>query len=255
MEAAAKTDIGVARRSNQDSFGSDGELGLYVVCDGMGGVAGGEIASSLAVGTFLETARQELASARGGSVQATRVALQRAVAAANRAVVARAGWDTRYRGMGTTLVAARVVGEALTIINVGDSRGYLFRDGKAEQLTEDHSYVAEQVRRGLMTTAQAKTSSLQAVITRAIGTEADVRPDIYTATLQSGDTLLLTSDGLTRHVAQEELAEISAAAREQTPEEVCQRLIDLANQCGGLDNITCIVVRVLANGAEWRTAL
>jgi serine/threonine protein phosphatase PrpC len=245
-EAAAATDIGLERRSNQDKFGFDCELDLYVVCDGMGGAAGGEIASSIAVETFLGTVQKELAPPRSSSVRNTCVALQRAVAAANRAVLARASWDTRYRGMGTTLVAARVAGDTLILVNIGDSRAYLFRQGHIVQMTEDHSYVAEQVRLGLMTAAEAEASSLQSVITRAIGVELDVRPDLYTVTLKPGDTLLLTSDGLLRHVDQVELAQIVPNLL-QPPDEVCQKLIDLANQRGGMDNSTCIVVRAVSD--------
>lgn len=245
VQTAAKTDIGKVRRSNQDSLGSDDECGLYVVCDGMGGAAGGELASSIAVEAFLSTARQELLPLRSLGAHVIRVALQRAAASANRAVGARAAWDTRYRGMGCTLVAASISGAGMTILNVGDSRAYLFRYGGVLQLTEDHSLVAEQVRLGRMSTAQAERSSLQSIITRAIGIDADVHPDLYTQALQAGDTLLLTSDGLTRHVQQEELCCVVAESGAQPLDEVCQKLIDLANQRGGSDNITCMMIRVL----------
>jgi serine/threonine protein phosphatase PrpC len=241
LEAAALTHTGLARANNQDTFGMDRDLGLYIVCDGMGGAAGGEIASKLAVDTFLAIAQQEL-----HSCAETSLVLARAVAAANRAVVERARWDTRYRGMGTTLVAARLCEHNLTLINVGDSRAYLFRQGQASQLTHDHSLVAERVRASLMTQAEADTSSLQSVITRAIGAEPDVHPDIFQPVLQSGDTLLLCSDGLTRHVPPEELAATLAATSNQTPEAACQQLIALANHRGGQDNITCIVLRFTA---------
>jgi serine/threonine protein phosphatase PrpC len=240
-EAAARTDVGLMRKNNQDSFGRLDELGLYVVCDGMGGAAGGEIASSLAVDTFLAIARQELDSL-DGHMDCDCVALTRAVAAANRAVVVRAGWDICYRGMGTTLVGARLNGDKLTVIHVGDSRAYLLRDGRAVPLTQDHSHVAEQMRLGLMTAEEAERSSMRSVITRAIGAEADVQADLHQATLVAGDKVLLTSDGLIRHVADEEIAEaISSSA---TGNEACERLIALARQRGGSDNITCIVLHV-----------
>lgn len=243
LEVAAQTDIGLVRRNNQDNFGSDEALGLYVVCDGMGGAAGGDIASGIAVETFLAVARQELEKLKDANAECTRFALKRASAAANRAVLARANYDIALRGMGSTLVAARLAGDAVTVLNVGDSRAYLFHDGHAVQLTQDHSYVAEQVRRGLMTVAQAERSSLQSVITRAIGADADVSPDLYEAILHPGDTLLLTTDGLTRHVTQRELEEIV----EQTPllatQKVCDRMIQLAKSRGGSDNITCILIR------------
>jgi len=242
LEAAARSHAGLVRVSNQDSFGVDAELGLYVVCDGMGGAAGGEIASLLAVETFLAIARQEIQSSPLFNGAVSSVALQRAVAAANRAVIARAQWDIVYRGMGSTLVAARLKGDKLSVINVGDSRAYLIRDGHATQLTEDHSFVAESVRRGMMAAAEAETSPLQSVITRAIGAEPDVRPDLFEVPLQPGDALLLTSDGLTRHVHPHELAEVLSYA--STADHACDLLLDLANRRGGSDNITCIVVRV-----------
>ena len=234
LEPAAATHIGLVRATNQDSYGMDRDLGLYVVCDGMGGAAGGEIASHLAVETFLAIARQELHSGTP-----TGDALHRAVAAANRAVIARAQWDTRYRGMGSTLVAARIFYSHLTLINVGDSRAYIMRNGEPIQLTHDHSVVAERVRAGLMTPAEAETSAMQSVITRAIGAEQDVHPDLYEVTLHSEDTLLLASDGLTRSVQLQEIAGILANYAAQ---EACEQLIALANLHGGQDNITCIVI-------------
>jgi len=237
VEAAAATNIGLVRSNNQDSFGMDEDLGLYVVCDGMGGAAGGEIASQLAVETFLAIARQELQSGTH-----TADALHRAVAAANRAVTARAQWDTRFRGMGSTLVAARIFYNHLTIINVGDSRAYLIRNGDPTQLTQitmDHSVVAERVRSGLMTPDEAERSSLQSVITRAIGAEPDVHPDLYEVTLESTDTLLLASDGLTRSVPPQEIA---ATIANNPSSAACEQLIALANEHGGSDNITCIVI-------------
>lgn len=245
---AAGTDVGIVRHDNQDSFGTDPELRLYIVCDGMGGAAGGDIASDLAVRTFLAIARQEIevSEIRGNvaCLESTRLALRRAVAAANRAVIARGEWDTCYRGMGSTLVGARLTGDRLTVINVGDSRAYLVRGGHAVQLTEDHSYVAECVRLGLMSAAEA-SSSMQSVITRAIGVEADVRPDLYEANVELGDILLLASDGLTRHLSTMEIGEVLAST--EAAEEACTRLIELANQRGGSDNITCIVVRMDAS--------
>jgi protein phosphatase len=247
LEVAAQSDVGLVRRSNQDNFGSDEDFGLYVVCDGMGGAAGGDVASDISVQTFLTVARQELEKLHDANAECTRCALQRAAAAANRAVLARANHDISLRGMGSTLVAARLYGESVTVINVGDSRAYLFQDGQAVQITQDHSYVAEQVRHGRMTEAQAERSNLQSVITRAIGADVDVAPDLYEATLQPGSTLLLTSDGLTRHVTQDELVGIVAATVLHPAHTVCEQLIQLAKSRGGSDNITCIVIRGAAS--------
>jgi serine/threonine protein phosphatase PrpC len=246
VEAAARTDVGLVRHENQDSYGTDAELSLYVVGDGMGGAAGGSVASDLAVRTFLAIARQEIEAAynqgNSESAEVSRESLRRAVAAANRAVIERARWDTCYRGMGSTLVGARLTGDRLTLINVGDSRAYLVRDRLAMQLTEDHSFVAERVRLGMMSVAEARSSSMRSVITRAIGVDVDVQPDLYEASLLAGDAVLLVSDGLTRHLSPAEMGE--AVGLSANAEQACARLISCANERGGSDNITCIVVRI-----------
>ena len=241
-KAAAKSDVGLVRRNNQDSFGIDEDLGLYVVCDGMGGLAGGEIASNLAVQTFLSTARQELGATAALNGKRNGNALLRAAHAANRAVRMRAAYDERYRGMGTTLVAARLDGCSLALVNVGDSRAYLVRAGECRQVTVDHSYVAESVRRGLMTPEQAEHSHMQSVITRAIGADDELEPDLFEEQLQEGDSFLLCSDGLTRHVSDAQIAEVLSRAH-QSAVESCRVLIELAKDAGGSDNITCLVVR------------
>lgn len=253
-KAAAKTDVGLVRRSNQDSFGLDDECGLYVVCDGMGGAAGGDIASALAVQTFLATAKQELKATGSNIDERNRSCLWRASLAANRAVRLRSEYDTRYRGMGTTLVGARLEGDVLTLVNVGDSRAYLVREGVAEQLTADHSYVAESVRLGVMTVEQAQHSSMQSVITRAIGAEDDVEPELFEERLSAGDTVLLASDGLTRHVEDEKIAEVLSVPN-QSAVESCRLLIELAKDHGGSDNITCLVIRLRDESTEPRAGV
>jgi protein phosphatase len=249
FEVAGRTDAGRVRHTNQDRFAIVGELGLAVVCDGMGGAAGGEIASSLAIESFVAVARREIEGCRGTHSGLSARALRRATAAANRAVRARAEFDTRFRGMGTTLVAARMDGHELTVVNVGDSRAYVARGGAVRQLTSDHSYVGERMRMGLMTEEEAARSPLQSVITRAVGTEEDVRPELFTETIEAGDQVLLCSDGLTRHVSDEAIA--SAMCEGADVASVCERLIALANAAGGSDNITCVVVR-LAEPAQQR---
>ncbi|MFC6644567.1 PP2C family protein-serine/threonine phosphatase [Granulicella cerasi] len=245
--------MGLLRRSNQDSFGLDEALQLFVVCDGMGGSAAGEVASSLAVKTFLHTAQQELLLGAASPVK-TRNALWRATLASNRAVYAKAGSAAEFQGMGTTLVGAVVEDSLLTLINVGDSRGYLVRNGIAYQLTLDHSYVAESVRRGLMTEEQARHSAMQSVITRAVGTEVDVHPEIFEEPLEAGDVLLLASDGLTRHVSDAAIAEV-LSQQGQSAVEGCRLLIELAKEDGGTDNITCMVVRFSDADSEPRPGM
>ena len=242
FEVAGRTDIGMVRRTNQDTFGVVESLGLAVICDGMGGLAGGEVASGVALESFVEVARQEIEASKSADGERTKRALCRAAAAANRAVRTRASYDTRFRGMGTTLVAARLDGSQLFLVNVGDSRAYVVRSGVARQVTRDHSYVAEQMRMGLMTEGEAERSPYQAAITRAIGIDEDVRPDFYSETVEAGDALLLCSDGLMRHMRDEEIGRIVADAA-LTPAEVCERLIATVNARGGSDNVTCVVMR------------
>lgn len=244
FEAAGGTDTGRVRRSNQDRFGLAEDIALAAVCDGMGGPAGGEVASSLALESFLSVVRQEIEASRGAQNGLTARSMLRAAAAANRAVRARACFDTQFRGMGTTLVAARLEGTDLTVIHVGDSRAYLVRDGGAKRLTADHSYVAEQVRLGVMTPDEAERSPMQSVITRAVGIEEDVHPEIGHETVESGDVLLLCSDGFTRHVEDAEIGQLLGATSTEEPlEAICARLIALANERGGSDNITCVLMR------------
>jgi len=251
VELAGRTDVGMVRRSNQDAFAVVESLGLAVVCDGMGGPAGGDVASRLALESFLEVVRQEIEASRSADSGRAARALCRAAAAANRAVRARAGYDTRFRGMGTTLVAARLDGSELAVVNVGDSRAYLARGGEIRQLTVDHSYVGEQMRKGLMTEDEAERSPYAAAITRAIGIEDDVQPDFYTEPVEAGDVLLLCSDGLTRHMRDEEIAKVLWDAK-ATVEKICERLIATANAHGGTDNVTCAVMRLGVAGAPLR---
>lgn len=242
FEAAGRTDVGRVRRTNQDAFALVEPLGLAVVCDGMGGAAGGEVASQIAIENFVEVARQEIEASRSAHGERTKRALCRAAAAANRAVRAQASYDTRLRGMGTTLVAARLDGNELTLLNVGDSRAYMARGGAMRQVTVDHSYVAEQMRMGQMTKREAERSPLQSAITRAVGIDDDVQPDFYTERVEAGDVLLLSSDGLVRHMRDDEIARVVADVA-ATPGEICERLIATVNARGGTDNVTCVVMR------------
>jgi protein phosphatase len=212
-------------------------------------MAGGEVASHVALDSFLEVTQQEIEASRSADAERTKRALCRAAAAANRAVRTRAGYDTRFRGMGTTLVAARLDGHEVTVLNVGDSRAYLVRDGVARQITHDHSYVAEQMRMGRMTESEAERSPYQFAITRAVGIDEDVLPDFYTEMVQAGDAVLLCSDGLMRHMKDEEIGRMVSDGT-MPPAEICARMIAIVNARGGTDNVTCVVMRfgALAQG-------
>lgn len=251
VTAAARTDIGRVRRKNQDTFGIDTKLQVYVVCDGMGGAAGGEVASCMAVDVFLGNLRT---AARDGNGTVAELEPQRsdhmlfqAVKSANTAVFERGRNDAALRGMGSTLVAALIEENRLHLANVGDSRAYLIRDGEARQLTVDHSYLQEQVRQGLITEAMAAVSPMQSVITRAVGVDEGTKPDLSGMELRNADRVLLTSDGLTRHVSDEEIGGIISQERRGGQHELeasCVRLIELANERGGSDNVTCVLLHV-----------
>lgn len=247
IKAAANTDIGCTRKNNQDAFGADAGMMLYVVCDGMGGAVGGEVASRVAVDAFLESCKATLsAGVPAKSRPSPERALYQAAAAANAAVMARVTAQPELRGMGSTLVAAHVEGRRLHLVHVGDSRAYLVRNGECAQLTVDHSYIEEQVSRGLMTRETANVSPMQSVITRAVGIQEGFEPDSSNVGIENGDLVVLTSDGLTRYVEAAEIARIVAgkSALQESLDARCAQLVDLAKQCGGSDNITCILLQI-----------
>ena len=237
--AAAQTDRGRKRATNEDAFGYSVEHGVFVVCDGMGGAAAGEVASQQAV--------EEVLAALGSAPEASEpLALEtladQAIRAANESIYVRAQRNPRLSGMGTTLVAVLTRGAEVLIANVGDSRCYLLRAGRLEQVTLDHSLVEEQVRAGRMTPAEAARSPLRNVITRALGTQVLVTPDFFAEEAVAGDVYLLCSDGLTRELSDEEIARLLSAGKPL--DELVERLVEAAKDSGGQDNITCVAVRV-----------
>jgi serine/threonine protein phosphatase PrpC len=248
VEVAGKTDVGCVRANNEDNFGYDSRYGIFVVCDGMGGQAAGEVASKMGVDILLEYFRNEspaaesnIANGQAGSAGAR--SLVSAIQLANRTIY-QAGQEQNGRsGMGSTIVAALVRGNSLAIGHVGDSRIYLVRQGAIQQLTQDHSLVMEQVRRGYITLEQAQKSEMQNIILRALGSEEAVEADVEDLVAMPGDLLLMTSDGLTRHVPDEEILEIVQGPGNL--EQVCSTLVQTAKDRGGDDNITCLLVRIV----------
>ena len=236
--AAALTDRGRKRPSNEDAFGYSVEHGVYVVCDGMGGAAAGEIASSIAVDEVLK-----VLTARPESATVLPELAEQAVCAANDAIFSRAQRNRRLTGMGTTLVALVVEERRVWVLNVGDSRCYRLRNGRLEQLTLDHSLVEEQVRMGRMSHSEALRSPLRNVITRALGTQNCVTPDCFEFQAEPGDLYLLCSDGLTREVTDATIEAILSSGRDLA--DGCTRLIELAKKAGGHDNITCVLVQAV----------
>jgi PPM family protein phosphatase len=235
--AAAITDRGRKRPSNEDAFGYSVEDGVYVVCDGMGGAAAGEIASSIAVDEFLR-----LLCPRGPEAAFPALA-QEAVSAANHAIFSRSQRNPKLSGMGTTLVALLVEDSRVWVLNVGDSRCYRLRAGRLEQLTFDHSLVDEQVRLGRMSRAEALKSPLRNVITRALGTQTRVTPDCFQFEAEPGDVFLLCSDGLTRELSNRQIE--SHLAANLALADRCNRLVEAAKKAGGHDNITAILVQAV----------
>jgi len=260
--AAALTDRGRKRASNEDAFGYSVEHGVYLVCDGMGGANAGEIASSLAIEEVLRmiTERLEAHRERGIEIQAeARVSegvgsiaqiAREAVVAANETIHSRGQRNQHLSGMGTTLVGllAGLPGEdcRVWILNVGDSRCYRLRKGRIEQISHDHSLVDEQVRMGRMTRAEAARSPFRNVITRALGTQSSVTPDVIEMEVEPGDLFLLCSDGLPRELSDEKIESLLGASGSGSAslDEICASLIQAANKAGGHDNITCLLVRV-----------
>jgi PPM family protein phosphatase len=238
--AAAVSDRGRKRPSNEDAYGFSVEAGVYVVCDGMGGAAAGEIASTIAVDEMLRLLTH-LGPERAGPLPD---AAQNAIYAANEAIFSRAQRNHRLSGMGTTLVALATHEHHIWVLNIGDSRCYRFRHDRLEQLTHDHSLVEEQVRLGRMTPREALQSPLKNVITRALGTQSHVTPDVFEFEAQPGDLFLLCSDGLTRELPDSTIQTLLAG--DLTLEALSARLVDAAKKAGGHDNITCLLVRAQA---------
>jgi protein phosphatase len=231
-EQAKKTDTGRARRANEDSYFVAAPL--FVVADGMGGAQAGEVASGIAVKVFSEGLPDD-----GDSVEAR---LATRVAEANRRIHEQSRADADRAGMGTTLTAAYVGEDDVTIAHVGDSRAYRWRDGVLERLTDDHSLVEELMRQGRLTEQEAGEHPQRSIITRALGPEPAVEVDTRTVPSRPGDVFLLCSDGLTSMISEDAVAAILAEAR--SLEQAGRALVDAANEAGGRDNITVILFRV-----------
>jgi protein phosphatase len=232
---AVVSDCGSKRPSNEDAFGISAEHGVYVVCDGMGGAAAGEVASALAVAEVLGVlnGRTDAAPLEG--------VVKEAIRAANETIHSRAQRDSQLHGMGTTLVGLVTEGRRVLVFNVGDSRCYRMRNSSLIQISQDHSLVEEQVRMGRITHAEALRSPHRNVITRALGTESGVEPDLFELKSEAGDLFLLCSDGLTGELPDPLIESMLAA--DLSLNELCTRLVDAANRAGGHDNITCLLVR------------
>jgi protein phosphatase len=243
LSAAARSDVGMRRTANEDAYAIAPALGLYLVADGMGGHVAGQLASRLAAEHTVEAL--ELVADRTATLTEK---LRYCVAAANHHVFATAQGKPEVAGMGTTLVAVLAGGGRLALAHVGDSRAYLVRGGRIRQLTDDHSLVAELVRRREISPDAAHGHPHRHVLTRAVGVRRAVDPDLAELTPAPGDVIVLCSDGLTTHVQDPEIAALVAA--ESDLEQACERLVALANARGGEDNVTVALVRCDENEAS-----
>jgi len=238
FSCAARTDVGVVRSGNEDNYLMLSDRGVFIVADGMGGHAAGEVASEMAVRII----SREIGSLRGVTDDQAGERIQRAIVSANEAIFERTLSEHDKRGMGTTTTVLALLPGRYLVGQVGDSRAYLLRSGSFLQLTKDHSYVQEQVDAGLLTPEQARVHPYSNVITRCVGAGSEVVPDLYFGTLNAGDVLLLASDGLTGMLEDEQLARILEAG--EGPQSWVDRMIAEANRRGGLDNITAIIVKI-----------
>lgn len=248
LKSFGLTHVGRQRQHNEDSYLVENDARLFLVADGMGGHAAGEIASRIAVDSiseFIIHTKEDDGTwphAYDEHFRRSTNRLMEAVRSANTRVLEAMRKDARLRGMGTTVVACLADDSTVSIAHVGDSRAYLIRDNQLSRITNDHSWVFEQVQAGMLTEAEAEKHPLRNVITRALGGALQVSPDAVEITPKSGDVYLLCSDGLTGMVPEDEILRIVTAA-EGNLEQACQGLIDTANARGGLDNITAILIR------------
>ena len=252
LRVGAATDVGQKRSLNEDAYASNPARGFFVVCDGMGGAAAGEVASQMAAETIEKVLNgseppAEAGADTGGYMPRT-LRLAEAIRDSNRAIFEKAQEDRKKAGMGTTVVGAWIEDCIASVAHVGDSRAYLWHQQKLEPITEDHSLVEAQVKAGLLRRDQVEESKQRSVLLRALGQEPSVEVDLTEIPLRPGDYLLLCSDGLTRVVPDTGLARAIDTLRD--PQRICDYLIETANRNGGPDNITVVVVNVA--GTFWQ---
>ncbi len=244
--AFGQSEVGKVRANNEDSYLVDDELSLYAVADGIGGHQGGEVASRMAIQSLARITRQRLsredeAAGNARAAETAGAALGRAVSCANTLIIDASAQTPHLAGMGTTLTTLLLSGRTAFIAHVGDSRAYLLRDGSLQQITRDHSIVGEQVRAGLLTSEQAKTNPYRHIITRSLGAERDLIVDQQEIAVRQDDVFLLCTDGLTEMVEDRDIQPVLAGF---SPSEAAAKLIESANERGGVDNITVVVVKI-----------
>lgn len=241
-KCAGRTDVGKVRQGNEDALFIDEERGVFIVADGMGGHVAGEVASQIVTVTVGPGMTRAVGEGLKG--QALEIRGLELIERANRAIMERADDEPEKRGMGTTLTMLTLMNSGEYLFQqVGDSRGYLLRDGALRQITRDHTVVQQQVDRGALTPEQAREHPLSHILTRALGTESNVQADSYRSETRPGDIFLLCSDGLSGMLPDDRIQRILAAPSERL-QDIADDLVNAANAAGGLDNVTAVVVKV-----------
>jgi PPM family protein phosphatase len=249
IEMASATHTGMVRAHNEDSIGADASIGLAVLADGMGGYNAGEVASGIAVALITKETRDAVLriaphepDGESGEPMANKI-LRIVIAKANSSIYQAANSQPQYAGMGTTLVVALLCDNQINIAHIGDSRLYRLRGGELQQLTRDHSLLQEQIDSGMITREMARRSQNKNLVTRAVGIEPDVEAEIHSHEVSEGDVFLLCSDGLNDMVEDEDIHLTLASLSANLPLAASQ-LVQMANDNGGRDNISVILIRV-----------
>ena len=249
LDMAKATHTGMVRSHNEDSIAIEPEIGLAILADGMGGYNAGEVASGIATALIANETRQVLThlsvravEGSGSGLVATRL-LREVIERANHSIYQSSNTQPQYAGMGTTLVTALFCDNTLTVAHIGDSRCYRFRGGRLEQITRDHSLLQEQIDSGLLTREAAKRSQNKNLVTRALGIEPEVEAEIHTYDALAGDLYLICSDGLNDMVEDEDI-ELTLGALGTNLPLAAEQLVQMANDAGGRDNVSVILIRV-----------
>jgi protein phosphatase len=249
------TDTGRVRQNNEDSIGYDSALGLLVLADGMGGHLGGEVASQVSVDTIVESVQHSLPSINSGEIDPSTgftlesVCIQEAIELANDVIYRRSNEEPELRGMGTTIVVLLFYDNRFSLAHIGDSRCYRFRGEKMEQITKDHSLLQELVDRGFYTPEEAKKSLNKNLVTKALGIDPTITPDLQEELVMKNDIYLLCSDGLS-DLVEDEFISLTIKRFSDNLEEAAKQLISKANQNGGKDNISVILCRINEDFSE-----
>ncbi|HET6491385.1 MAG TPA: Stp1/IreP family PP2C-type Ser/Thr phosphatase, partial [Burkholderiales bacterium] len=259
LEIATATHPGMVRSHNEDSIAADGEMGLAVLADGMGGYNAGEVASGIAVALIPAEMRKALAACLTHELNGSEMErlIHDQATRANSTIYRAAQSEPQYSGMGTTLVVALWHDNRITVGHIGDSRLYRLRDDTLEQITRDHSLLQEQIDSGMITKEQARHAPHKNLVTRAVGIDPEVEPEVHTYSVQPGDIYLLCSDGLPDMVADEDIENTLASLKANLPL-AAEQLVQQANDNGGRDNVSVILVRVLRDFSArngWLTKL